>query len=115
MWLNISGKGLTVDAAVREHVERQLRFALGRFGGQVGRVTVHLTDANGPRGVEDIWCRVVVEVLGHGRVMVEDTARDVQVAIDLAADRVGEAVSRRMERARLYACLTDPKPVGGQN
>jgi len=114
MWLNISGQGLTVDAAVRERVVRQLRFALGRFGDHVGRVTVHLTDVNGPRG-EDTWCRVVVEVLGHGRVMVEDTARDVQVAIDLAADRVGEAVCRRMERARLYACLADVKSVGGQN
>jgi len=115
MWLNISGQGPTVDAAVREHVERRLGFALSQFGDRIGRVTVHLTDANEPWGGEDKRCRVVVEVLGHARVVVEDTDRDLNVAIDRAADRVGQAVRRKLDRARLYADLTDPKSLSGQN
>jgi len=101
MWLNISGQGLTVDAAVRECVKLRLKFALGRFGEHVGRVTVHLTDANGPRGGEDKRCRVVVDVLGHAWVVVEDADHDLNVAIGRAADRVGQAVRRKLDRARL--------------
>jgi len=100
MWLNISGQGLTVDAAVIEHVERRLGFALGRFGDRIGRATVHLADVNGPRGGEDKRCWVVVDILGRGRVVVEDTDCDVQVAIDRMADRVGQAVRRKLDRAR---------------
>jgi len=107
MWLKIHDQGLTVDTAVRERVKRRLGFALGRFGNHVGRVTVLLTDVNGPRGGEDKRCRVVVEVLGHGRVVVEDTDHDVQVAIDQAADRVGQAVRRKLDSARMYARLLD--------
>ena len=100
MWLNISVQGLTVDTAVCEYVERRLGFALGQFGDRIGRVTFHLTDANGPRGGEDKRCRVVVDVLGHDQVVVEDTDCDVQVAIDRMADRVGQAVRRKLDRAR---------------
>jgi len=110
MWLNITGQGLTVDAAVREHVERRMGFALGRFGDRIGRVVVHLTDVNGPRGGEDKRCRVVVEVLGYARVVVEDTDRDVQVAIERMADRVGQAVRRKLDYARLYADLQPEIP-----
>jgi len=100
MWLNIHDQGLTVDAAVRERVKLRLGFALGRFEEHIGQVSVHLTDVNGPRGGEDKRCRVVVEVLGHDQVVVEDTDCDVRVAIDRAADRVGQAVRRKLNRAR---------------
>jgi len=115
MWLKIYEQGLTVDPVVRDQVERRLGLALGQSGEHVGRVSVLLTVVNGPQGGEDKLCRVVVEVLGHGRVVVEDTDRDVQVAIEQTADRVGQAVRRQLDRAQLYASLTDPKLVGGQN
>ena len=115
MWLNISGQALTVDATVREHVERRLGFALGRFGEHVGRVSVRLADVNGPRGGEDKLCRIVVEVLGHGRVVVEDADHDLTVAIDRAADRVGQAVRRKLDRTRLYANLLGPTSPAGNN
>lgn len=92
MWLNIHGQSLQIDAAVREHVERRLGSALGRFGDQIGRVTVHLIDGTGPWGGTDDRCRIVVEVLGHGRTVVEDSDSGMIAAIDRAADRVGQAV-----------------------
>jgi len=113
MWLNISGQGPTVDAAVREYIKLRLRFALGQFGEHFGRVTVHLTDGNGPQGGEDKRCRVVVDVLGHARVVVEDADHDLNVAIDRTADRVGQAVRHRLDQARLYANLLEPtSPTG---
>ncbi|MBX9584508.1 MAG: HPF/RaiA family ribosome-associated protein [Gemmataceae bacterium] len=108
MRLNIHGPRLVVDAATRSRVARRLGFALGRFGDRVGRVAVHLSDVNGPRGGVDKRCQVVVEVLGHGSVVVEETDADLGALIDRAADRVGQAVRRRLDRARLYAALVDP-------
>jgi len=105
MWLTIHLQSLDIDEVARERVERRLRFALSRFSSQVGRVTVLLIDVNGPRGGLEMRCRVVVDVLGHRRVVVEDTDNDLNAAIDRAADRIGHAVSRILDRARLYAGL----------
>jgi len=100
MLLDIHGHGLSLDEAVRERVHRRLWFALGRLKEHVGQVSVYLTDVNGPRGGEDKRCRVVVDVLGHDQVVVEDTDCDVQGAIDRAADRVGQAVRRKLDRVQ---------------
>ena len=48
MWINVHGKGFAIDEGVLGYIERRLRFALGRFGDLIGRVTV-LIDADGPR------------------------------------------------------------------
>jgi len=103
MRLNIHGQGLAIDAAVRGRVERRLGFALGRFGGRVVRVAVHLADVNGPRGGVDKRCRVVADLPGHPAVVVEEADADRNALIDRAADRVGHALRRRLDRARLDA------------
>jgi putative sigma-54 modulation protein len=107
MRISIHGRGLGVDGAVLLRVERRLGFALGRFDSRVGRVDVHLSDVNGPRGGIDKRCRVVVEVLGHGPVVVEGTDASLPAVIDRAADRVGQAVRRRLDFARLHADRLD--------
>ena len=42
-------KGNLLDS-VREYAQRRLHFALDRYGNRIGRVTVRITDLNGPRG-----------------------------------------------------------------
>ncbi len=103
MWLEIHEQGLVADEAERARVERRLRFALGRFGDHIGRVTVHLIDVNGPRGGADKKCRVVVEVLGRNPLVLEDTSERLTVAIDRAADRVGLMLRRRIDAARPHS------------
>lgn len=115
MRLNIHGRGLAIDEAVRERVERRLGFALGRFGDRVGRVDVHLSDVNGPRGGEDKRCRVVAEVPGHGPVVVTDDGSDLDALIDRATDRIGRAVRRRLDRGRLYADPVATRAAVGRN
>lgn len=112
MRTEVIGRGVEVDGATRERIDRRLGFALGRFGDRVGRVAVYLVDLNGPRGGVDKQCRVVAEVLGHGLVVVEDTNASLTAAIDRAADRVGQGVRRRLDGARLYAGLVDTPPAG---
>jgi len=99
MWVTIHGQGLA-DAAVRERLERRLHFALGRFGDQVQRVSIYLADVIGPRGGVDKLCQIAAELPGHGRAVVEGVDDSLSAAIDRTADRIGQAVSRRLVLAR---------------
>ena len=50
MQLEMRGVNYDLDDVLKGHIERRLRFALGRFAARIGRLTVRLTDVNGPRG-----------------------------------------------------------------
>lgn len=82
--------------AFNGYVERRLRFALGRFGGRVGQVTVRV-GANGPA---ESRCRISTEVLPFGRVAVEECDPNLFAAIDRATARIGRLFGRKLERAR---------------
>lgn len=84
----------------RERIERSLRFALGRFGQRIRRVTVSLTDLNGPRGGVDMRCRVDVALEPRGAVFIEEDGSDIHAAVDRAAERVARAVDRKLDRER---------------
>ncbi|MGE5111324.1 MAG: HPF/RaiA family ribosome-associated protein [Acidobacteriaceae bacterium] len=80
----------------KSYAERRLRFALGRFGGRVGHVTVRISE-DGPTQHR---CRISAEVLPFGRVAVEETDPDLFAAIDRATGRIGRLFGRELERAR---------------
>jgi len=82
--------------AVHSYVERRLRFALSRFGGRVGHVTVGM-NADGPASSR---CRIEAEILPFGHVAVEEIDSDLFAAIDRATGRIGRLFSRKLERTR---------------
>ena len=98
MKIDIRARDIDLSASLREHIERRLFFALGRFGTRITVVTVTLEDLNGPRGGVDKQCRMVAAVtsVGHLRVEVRDT--DTITAVDCAADRLGRTVAREIDR-----------------
>lgn len=114
MWLDIAEHGLEIGGAAQKRVERRLGFALARFGDRVGRVAVHLAEVNGPQGRADKRCRIVVDIPGYGsaQVVVEEDGDDLNAVIDRAADRIGRAVRRRLDLARLFAHLIYPRQPG---
>jgi len=89
--------------ALRQHLERRLRFALGRFDGRVLRVTARLADVNGPRGGADKRCQLRALLRPAAQVVVDDTDADLYAAIDRATERMGRAVTRAVQRARAMA------------
>lgn len=91
---------IRASAAVRAYVERRLQFSLGRFSQRVERAVVHLEDVNGPRGGEDKVCRIEVRLRPTGNVLVEESGCAVIAAVAGAAERLGRAVSRAIERRR---------------
>lgn len=107
MEMDIKRQNLFPAPAVIERIERRLCFALSRFADRIGRVTVRVADINGPRGGVDKQCRIVVKLRPGGEVVIEDTASDLETAIDRGADRVQRAVVRALARTR----ATDDDPT----
>jgi putative sigma-54 modulation protein len=104
MQLEIRGVNYELDDELKDHTARRLRFALGRFTDRVGRVTVHLSDVNGPRGGVDKRCRIAVALVPRGVAMVEGSDHDPFALVARAAKRVGQSVRRTLERRRrVYA------------
>jgi ribosomal subunit interface protein len=91
---------METTAAIQDHVERRILFAVGRFAPRVEEVSVRLGDANGPRGGNDKTCRTVASLHGVGQVVVEDADADLYAAVDRAASRLGRTVARAVDRRR---------------
>ncbi|MFO1431637.1 MAG: HPF/RaiA family ribosome-associated protein [Candidatus Competibacteraceae bacterium] len=100
MQINIQARGFTLTDGLREHTSRRLQFALGWAGHHLGRVSVRLSDENGPRGGKDKRCHIRLVLPGTKEVVVEDTETDLYVAIDRATARAGRSVTHRLERQR---------------
>ena len=100
MKIELRIRGVEDVAELREHVERRMQFALGRFAPEVAHVTVRLSDENGPRGGVDKRCHLTVRGPRLSTVVIDERSAVVEAAIDLAADRAGRAVARLLDRRR---------------
>jgi hypothetical protein len=91
--------GVELHDEDRELVRQKLGARLGKFATSIERVTVRVTDANGPRGGIDQVCRVKVVLSGLPSVVVERRHARLPVAVD-AALRAAEASVRSSLRRR---------------
>lgn len=99
MQLDIRGRNLRLTPALLDHVERRLRFALGRFAARLVRVAVRVDDVNGPRGGADKRCKIHLDLAGRS-LTVEEIDADLYAAIDRAAGRARVATERAVARRR---------------
>ena len=100
MQISFWTQGFDLTAGLRQHAERRLRFAVGWASDNVSKVSVRLSDINGPRGGNDKRCQVRVSLPGAREVVIEETDPDLYSAIDRAADRTERTVARRLARLR---------------
>jgi putative sigma-54 modulation protein len=100
MEVEIRSQNLHVNEEIETHVERRMNFALEQFNSWITHVLVHLEDVNGPRRGVDKQCRILVNIKGGKTIKVEDADTDMISAVNRAADRVGQVVSREVDRRR---------------
>ena len=100
MELEIRNQNHHVDEATETHVRRRMEFALEQFNSWITHVLVHLEDVNGPKRGIDKQCRILVNIKGGKTIKVEDLDVEMISAINRAADRVGQVVSREVDRRR---------------
>ncbi|HEY7170589.1 MAG TPA: HPF/RaiA family ribosome-associated protein [Vicinamibacterales bacterium] len=85
----------------RDYIARKLGMKLGKFSSSMERITVRLSDTNGPKGGPDQRCHIKVVLSGLRSVVVSATDSTVPRSIDRAIDAAALAVRRRLERRRL--------------
>jgi ribosome-associated translation inhibitor RaiA len=93
--------GVTLDEESCALIRRKLGMKLGKFATSIERVTVRVTDTNGPRGGIDQVCNVKVVLSGLPSVVVERRDVALHAAIDVALRATEQAVRRRIGRRRM--------------
>lgn len=98
---NLRTSGVSLSKESRALIRRRLRRRLGKFAPSIERVSVRVTDVNGPRGGADRRCRVKVVLSGLPSVVVEGQAGSVEVAVQEALSGAERAVRRTLQRRRM--------------
>lgn len=114
MEMRVHGHDVGVSEALKEHCERRLGHALGKYRASLGRIDVHLTDVNGPRGGKDIECQVRTSIVGLAPIVVRALSDDAYASVDLAAVKASTAIARRLareRRSRHEATIRTPAPA----
>ena len=84
-----------------ELVTAAVEGGLERFGEHITTVEVHLADENGPKiAGDDIRCTVEVRFEGHQPIAVTHKAKDLEVAVDEAVDKVSRMLDHQLGRIR---------------
>jgi putative sigma-54 modulation protein len=100
MDVEIRGQNMGLTEEIETHVDRKVHFALDQFNSWITHALVHLEDVNGPRRGVDKHCRILVSLKGGKTIKVEDIDADMISAVNRAADRLGQVVSREVDRRR---------------
>ena len=93
--------GGAIDEEARDYIARKLGMRLGGFVASIERITVRLSDTNGPKGGRDQRCQIKVVLIGLPSVVVSETDSTLPRTIDRAVDGAAIAVRRRVQRRRL--------------
>ena len=94
MNLFVRSSNVALTQPIRTYIDRRVRMVMSRFGRKIARVSVRISDVNGPRGGVDKLCRIEARFWGRIPVVVEDVAANLPQAIDRSIRRMGRAVAR---------------------
>lgn len=98
MQLEIRERAVKFTEELRNHLNERMESALGRFARSIKRVRVYLRDVNGPRGGMGKQCRIAVDFVRGGSVVVTGLDPDIYAAVSSTASRAGFAVRRRVKQ-----------------
>lgn len=102
MQTTIQSKGFILTKALRDYTDKRLAYAISFASDYIQRITVRLSDINGPKGGEDKRCQLVLKLEGMPSVVIEDTESDLYMAIDRAVERASRSVARLLKRKHMY-------------
>jgi sigma 54 modulation/S30EA-like ribosomal protein len=93
--------GGAIDDEDRDYIARKLGMKLGKFVASIERITVRVSDINGPKGGRDQRCQIKVVLSALPSVVVNETESTLPRTIDRAVDAAAIAVRRGVQRRRL--------------
>jgi ribosomal subunit interface protein len=100
MQIQINPGDVQNSEALDQHAREKVTVALRHYAEQVTRVEVHLANLNANKGGVSLRCTIEARLAHHQPLAVEHDAEDMYKAIDLAADKLERAVTRKLERLK---------------
>lgn len=93
-------KNIQGDNALTQRIEAVVRDTLDRFGEQITRVEVHLSDENSDSklGTSDKRCLVEVRLAGRQPIAVSHQAPTLEQAVVGAAERMERSLASTLGR-----------------
>lgn len=89
------------SAGLTEHVEEELNGTLGRFGNQITRVEVHLSDVDGPKAKgDDKNCLLEARLAGRKPIVVNHQAATIDAAVSGAAAKLEKSLDHTLGKLR---------------
>ncbi|MEO8838527.1 MAG: hypothetical protein ABI351_07420 [Herbaspirillum sp.] len=82
----------------RATIRQRMGVKLGKYATSIERVSVRISDLNGPRGGIDKVCRIKVVLIGLPSVVFESQAASLTDAINGALTGTEQAVQRSVQR-----------------
>lgn len=93
------GPGIEGKATLEQWASEHMRQQLARFGEQVARVDIHLSDENGGRtSANDKRCTLSARLAGSGTVAVHEDAANVDQALRGALEKLVRSLGSQVER-----------------
>jgi hypothetical protein len=101
MEISVRTRDIVWNDDLQNQVRRSIEFAVDRHRTRIDRISVYLTDVNGPRGGVDKRCQLIADVRGANPVTILETGDDLMAMLNRAARRLGYRIGRRIHRQRV--------------
>ena len=109
--IDVQARNFTLTDAIDKHTRDKLEPMIHNFGDRILKVTVHMSDDNGPKGGIDKHCHIHVDLKKLPTVVIEDSEENLYTAIDLATHRAERAVRKTLEKAQTKARNVDKSAI----
>jgi hypothetical protein len=100
MEIGIRTRGVERSDNLTQMLQRSIEFAVDRYRNRIVRISVYITDVNGPRGGEDKQCQITASLRGARPVIILEKGGDLMAVVNQAAHRLGYHIGRRVHRLR---------------
>ena len=105
--IDVQARNFSLTSAIDTHTRQKLEHMLNNFGDRILKITVHLSDDNGPKGGIDKHCHIHVDLKKLPTVVIEESQENLYTAIDNAIHRADRAVRKTIEKVQTKARQVD--------
>ena len=98
MQIQIQARDFPLTETLVDYVERNINFVLRSRYEQIRRIAVHLSVVRDSRERVNKRCQIQISLPQLQDIEIDESERDLYVAIERAIDRAGRTVNRRLKR-----------------
>ena len=99
MKVTIQSPGFKLTESLEKYTREKLALSLGRYRQKITEINVTLLDINGPKGGEDMRCKILIKVIGMHPILLQETSDDMYLAISSCLQRSRQTLIRQIRKA----------------